>query len=177
MAHLAKKPRHHHAKLPRHWLVTTTIITVSTTMPPPFQPPKPTPTTLDETHANNHQEKPTLIWTHATHNKPKQNPWQTHIPTSISIPHPNTDLCTKPQMLISTPPHWLATRERRELMSGWWLAMAGDSRSGHGVVAMEFWVWREGLSKDWKERENQRLRDEERDVRQRVKERESGRYL
>ena len=40
--------------------------------------------------------------------------------------------------------------------------MAGDSGSGHGVVAMEFWVWREGVSEDWKERENQRLRDGER---------------
>ena len=44
--------------------------------------------------------------------------------------------------------------------------MAGDSGSGHGVVAMEFWVWREGVSEDWNERENQRLRDGERDVRQ-----------
>ena len=54
-------------------------------------------------------------------------------------------------------------RERREIMSGWWFAMASDSESGHGVVAMEFWFWREGVSEDWKERENQRLRDGERE--------------
>ena len=44
-------------------------------------------------------------------------------------------------------------RERREIMSGWWLAMADDSWSGHGVVAKEFWVRRDGVSEDWKERE------------------------
>ena len=41
--------------------------------------------------------------------------------------------------------------------------MASDSELGHGVVAMEFWFWREGVSEDWKERENQRLRDGERE--------------
>ena len=34
-------------------------------------------------------------------------------------------------------------RERRKIMNGWSLAMAGDSGLGHGVVAMGFWVWRE----------------------------------
>ena len=121
-------------------------IIVPITMPPPVQPPKPMPTTLDETHADNHQEKPTPIQTHTTHGKSKQNPKQTYSPTPISTPHLNTDLCAKLETSISTPPHWSATRERREIMSGWWLAMAGDSGSGHGVVsvvAMRFWVWRE----------------------------------
>ena len=97
-----------------------------------------------------------------------RNPRQTHNPTLIPTPHLNTNLCAKPQTPISTPQHWSAMRKRREIMSGWWLAMAGNSGSGHGVVAMEFWVWREGVSEDWNERENQRLRNGERDVRQRV---------
>ena len=104
--------------------------------------------------------------------------WQR--PTPISTLTSNADInqtyfhATHSPALISMPPHWSATRERREIMSGWWLAMAGNSGLSHGVVAMEFWVWREEVSEDWKERENQRLRDGERDVRQRVGEVRQG---
>ena len=85
----SEKPSHHHAKPPQHRLTTTTIITVPTAMPPPFQPPKPTPTTLDETHADNHQEKLTLIRTYATHGKPTtQHRSPHHTQTPISTPNP-----------------------------------------------------------------------------------------
>ena len=72
---------------------------------------------------------------------------------TISMPHPNTDLHTtdKSRSPRQTPnaDHHATTlifnerereRERREIMSGWWLTMADDSGSSHSVVAMGFWV-------------------------------------
>ena len=64
-----------------------------------------------------------------------RNLWQTHSPSPISTLHLNIDLCAKPQTPISTPPQWSGV-----------------------LVAMELWVWREGVSEDWKERESKNER-------------------